>query len=138
QRHPGRSPHLAPAHAFTHTARTAQTCSRAQIPSLPGTALAILMRENMAYEVFELERWMTTWELDVDCDIAESGILPLSLDDVYHLIPSHAGVQLERDLHAMTLGYSEARGSLDLRTALAETYQRATPDDVLVTTGAIE
>jgi len=92
----------------------------------------------MAYEVFELERWMTTWELDVDCDIAESGILPLSLDDIYHLIPSQAGVQLERDLHAMSLGYSEARGSIDLRTALANTYERASADDVLVTTGAIE
>lgn len=92
----------------------------------------------MAYEVFELERWMTTWELDVDCDIAESGILPMSLDDIYHLIPSDAGVQLERDLHTMTLGYSEARGTVDLRTAIANTYKRATPDDVLITTGAIE
>lgn len=92
----------------------------------------------MAYETFALERWMTTWELDVDCDIAESGILPLSLDDIYHFIPSDAGSQLERDLHTMTLGYSEARGSIELRTALADTYRRATPDDVLVTTGAIE
>lgn len=92
----------------------------------------------MAYETFTLERWMTTWELDVDCDIAESGILPLSLDDVYHYIPSDAGAQLERDLHTLTLGYSEARGSIELRTALADTYHRATPEDILVTTGAIE
>lgn len=92
----------------------------------------------MVYEIFELERWMTTWELDVDCDIAESGILPLSLHDLYHLLPSDAASHLERDLRAMPLGYSEARGTIDLRTTLANTYRRATPDDVLITTGAIE
>lgn len=92
----------------------------------------------MPYETFTLERWMTTWELDVDCDIAESGILPLSLDDIYALVPSRKGVALERALHGTSLGYSEARGSIDLRTALAATYARATPDDILVTTGAIE
>lgn len=92
----------------------------------------------MRYETFELERWMTTWELDVDCDIAESGILPLSLDDIYHLVPSDVGVRLERALHGTSLGYSEARGSIELRTSLANTYARASADDILVTTGAIE
>jgi aspartate/methionine/tyrosine aminotransferase len=38
----------------------------------------------------------------------------------------------------MPLGYGEARGTIGLRTALANTYARATPDDILVTTGAIE
>lgn len=92
----------------------------------------------MRYETFELERWMTTWELDVDCDIAESGILPMSLDDIYHLVPSDVGARLERALHGTTLGYSEARGSIELRTSLANTYARATADDIFVTTGAIE
>lgn len=92
----------------------------------------------MRYETFELERWMTTWELDVDCDIAESGILPLSLDDIYHLVPSDVGVRIERALHGTSLGYSEARGSIELRTSLANTYARASADDILVTTGAIE
>jgi aspartate/methionine/tyrosine aminotransferase len=92
----------------------------------------------MRYETFALERWMTTWELDVDYDIAESGILPLSLDEVYTLIGPQSRAALDRDLHHMPLGYSEARGTLALRTALANTYQRAQPEDVLVTTGAIE
>jgi aspartate/methionine/tyrosine aminotransferase len=92
----------------------------------------------MRYETFALERWMTTWELDVDYDIAESGILPLSLDELYTLIDSSSRAALDRELHHMPLGYSEARGTLALRTALANTYARATPDDILVTTGAIE
>lgn len=92
----------------------------------------------MRYETFALERWMTTWELDVDYDIAESGILPLSLDEVYSLIGPQARAALDRDLHHMPLGYSEARGTLALRTVLASSYARARPDDILVTTGAIE
>lgn len=81
---------------------------------------------------------MTCWELDVDYDIAESGILPMSLADLYELIAPDTRERLERELHKMPLGYSEARGTIGLRTALANTYVRATPEDVLITTGAIE
>lgn len=92
----------------------------------------------MRYETFTLERWMTRWELDVDYDIAESGILPMSLADLYELIAPATHERLERALHEMPLGYSEARGTIGLRTALADTYARAAPEDILVTTGAIE
>lgn len=92
----------------------------------------------MRYETFTLERWMTRWELDVDYDIAESGILPMSLADLYELIAPDTRERLERELHETPLGYSEARGTIGLRTALANTYVRATPEDVLITTGAIE
>ncbi|MGB3307998.1 MAG: aminotransferase class I/II-fold pyridoxal phosphate-dependent enzyme [Thermomicrobiales bacterium] len=92
----------------------------------------------MKIERFDLERWMTTWELDVDCDIAESGILPLSLGDVYDLLGEDQAATLERQVRETPLGYSEARGTIALRTTLANTYANATPDDILVTTGAIE
>jgi len=36
------------------------------------------------------------------------------------------------------LGYTEARGTIALRTEIAKTYSTVTPDQVLVTTGAIE
>lgn len=97
-----------------------------------------MRKGTMAYETFELERWMTTWELDVDCDIAESGILPLSIADVMTLISPEARESLQRDLMELPLSYSEARGTKALREILASTYARATTDDVLVTTGAIE
>ena len=92
----------------------------------------------MRYETFTLERWMTRWELEVDYDIAESGILPMSLADLYELITPDARERLERDLHEMPLGYSEARGTIALRDTLAATYERAAAEDILVTTGAIE
>ncbi len=92
----------------------------------------------MKIERFELERWMTRWELDVDYDICESGILPLSLAELYALVGSDAASTLEQQINTMPQSYSEARGTLALRTALAATYENATPDDILVTTGAIE
>jgi aspartate/methionine/tyrosine aminotransferase len=90
------------------------------------------------YETFQLERWMTRWELDVDYDIAESGILPLSVADILELVPADAAESLRNDLLSLPLSYSEARGTLALRETLAATYKRATADDILVTTGAIE
>lgn len=92
----------------------------------------------MLIESFALERWMTRWELDVDCDIAESGIQPLSLDELFGLVGQEIAAEIDREIHRMPLGYSEAKGTRALRSVLAATYARADPDDILVTTGAIE
>ena len=92
----------------------------------------------MKIERFALERWMTRWELEVDYDICESGILPLSLADLYGLLDPSVATDLAAEVAAMPLGYSEARGTIALRSALASTYEAVTPDDILVTTGAIE
>ncbi len=92
----------------------------------------------MKIERFALERWMTRWELEVDYDICESGILPLSLDGFQELLDPETANALEREIGEMPLSYSEARGSLALRSALASTYRDVSPDDILVTTGAIE
>jgi aspartate/methionine/tyrosine aminotransferase len=92
----------------------------------------------MKIERFELERWMTHWELNVTHDICESGILPMSLDELYGLIGGNAADQLERQIRSMPLGYSEACGTHQLRSLLADTYKGVSPEDVLVTTGAIE
>jgi len=92
----------------------------------------------MKIEPFELERWMTRWELEVDYDICESGILPLSLGELYALIGSAPAAELEDLIATMPQSYSEARGTLALRSVLAATYAEVSPADVLVTTGAIE
>lgn len=92
----------------------------------------------MNIETFQLERWMTTYELDVDYDITESGIYPMSVRDLVELVPEHERQQMLDDLLDIRLGYSEARGTQELRTELAATYANSTPDNVLITTGAIE
>lgn len=92
----------------------------------------------MNYETFELERWMTYWELQVSHDICESGIRPLTLTDVLTLLPDEAASSLRESLHSVPLGYSEARGTIELRTALANTYEKTTAEEIFVATGAIE
>lgn len=87
---------------------------------------------------FQLERWMTRHETRVQYDIAESGILPLSTNDLLDFEPpAEREATLER-LLSTPLGYSEACGTRELREALAATYTRGDAGHILVTTGAIE
>jgi aspartate/methionine/tyrosine aminotransferase len=92
----------------------------------------------MKIEPFALERWLTAHELHVEYDIAESGIFPLTANDLLALEPPDEREQTRQRLLDMRLGYSEATGTLELRTLLAETYDNCDPDNILVTTGAIE
>lgn len=92
----------------------------------------------MNYETFELERWMTRWELEVSHDICESGIKPMSLAEVASLLPVEDARALEETIRTIPLGYSEARGTVELRTALAHTYPQTSAEEVFVATGAIE
>ena len=92
----------------------------------------------MRIEPFQLERWMTKHELNVTWDIAESGIFPMSTREIIDLLPSDAReTEMERLLD-LRLGYSEACGSEELRGLIADTYENTSPDEILITTGAIE
>jgi aspartate/methionine/tyrosine aminotransferase len=92
----------------------------------------------MKIETFALERWMTTWETQVDYDIAESGILPMTVNELLDLLPADDRASALSQLLDTRLGYSEAPGSLELRSLLAATYASTGPSEILVTTGAIE
>lgn len=89
-------------------------------------------------EPFALERWMTTWETQVEYDIAESGIMPLTVDELLDFLPPTERAAALAALLGTRLGYSEAPGSLALRSALAATYRDTGPEQILITTGAIE
>lgn len=92
----------------------------------------------MKLEPFALERWMTIWETEVSYDIAESGIYPLTTREFLDLLPMDVRQTIHDEMLDLRLGYSEARGTLALRTELAKTYDGVSPDDILITTGAIE
>lgn len=92
----------------------------------------------MKIEPFLLERWMTRHETHVKYDIAESGILPLSTQDLLNFEPADRRAATLAELLELPLGYSEARGTEALREALAATYTGVSADQILVTTGAIE
>jgi aspartate/methionine/tyrosine aminotransferase len=92
----------------------------------------------MKFETFALERWMTAHELHVDYDIAESGIYPQTVSDLLAFEPEAEREKVLQHLLDLRLGYSEATGTLELRSLLAETYTNCGPENILVTTGAIE
>ncbi len=92
----------------------------------------------MKVATFALERWMSRWEMNVEFDIAESGIYPMSVNELFDLLPDVERESTLARLLDLRLGYSEAPGSIELRSLLAETYRNTGPDNILVTTGAIE
>ena len=79
---------------------------------------------------------MTAYEMNVQYDLAESGIHPMTTAELLAFDPDPAA--RTRELLSLPLIYSEARGTEELRGLLAATYRGVTPEDVLVTTGAIE
>lgn len=85
---------------------------------------------------FVLERWMTAYETRVEYDLAESGIHPMTTAELLAFDPEPD--KRAHELLNLPLNYSEARGTSALRRRIAETYDGLTPDDILVTTGAIE
>ena len=92
----------------------------------------------MKIEPFQLERWMTKYEMVVKWDIAESGIYPMTMREIVNLVPVDEREATLEALLDTRLGYSEARGSEELRSLIAATYTATSPDEILITTGAIE
>jgi aspartate/methionine/tyrosine aminotransferase len=82
---------------------------------------------------FELERWQSTWENRVRFNISESGVHPLSIQELLGLAGESALPLLN-----VRLGYSQSNGTDLLRERIAALYPGASPDQVLVTTGSAE
>jgi len=82
---------------------------------------------------FELERWQSTWENRVRFNLSESGVHPLTIQELLGLAGASALPLLE-----IGLGYSQSNGTDLLRERIAALYPGAPPDQVLVTTGSAE
>jgi aspartate/methionine/tyrosine aminotransferase len=87
----------------------------------------------MRFVPFELERWQSTWENRVRFNLAESGVHPLSIQELLGIAGASAVPLLE-----VRLGYSQSNGTDLLRQRIAALYPGASPDHVLVTTGSAE
>ncbi|MEM2134831.1 MAG: aminotransferase class I/II-fold pyridoxal phosphate-dependent enzyme [Candidatus Jordarchaeaceae archaeon] len=81
-------------------------------------------------EPFGIERWFTKYELNVEINIAESGIQPFTLSEILAM----AG----EDFSETKLGYIESGGSRELRELVSLTYREKDWENVLVTTGGLE
>ncbi len=81
---------------------------------------------------FELERWQSVWENKVELNISESGVHPLTASE---LVPDAATLQKILDVPQY---YPQTNGSEELRSRIAELYQGAKAENVLVTCGGSE
>jgi hypothetical protein len=85
----------------------------------------------MRVETFEMERFQSIWENRVSHNLSESGVHPMSLEEL--LEPG------ERDeLLRQRLVYVQTNGTPALREAIAGLYPGATADNVVVGNGTAE
>lgn len=85
------------------------------------------------FQPFIMERMMSKHEKDVDYNISESGVHPVTLKELIGDNPKLAGKLLDTELN-----YAHANGIPELRENIAALYDGASPSNILVTTGAIE
>ena len=85
------------------------------------------------FQPFLMERFMSKFEQDVDYNLSESGVHPITLRELLGDDPEAA-----RDLLATDLNYPYVNGIPELRQHITEMYPGAGLDNVLVTVGAIE
>jgi hypothetical protein len=85
----------------------------------------------MKIEPFEMERWQSIWENEVQYNLSESGVHPLPLEE---LIPQDA---LE-EIQSLELGYIQTNGTHELREIISRLYPRSTKNNILVTSGSSE
>lgn len=86
----------------------------------------------MKIETFEMERWQSLHEHDVELNLSDSGAHPLTLRELLELAPDLDG------LLDQALEYTPTQGTPLLRERIAALYPEATPANVLVTTGGAE
>ena len=85
------------------------------------------------FQPFVMERMMSKFEKEVDYNLSESGVHPLTLKELFQNDPDGlAGLQ------SIELDYAHANGIPELRKNIAALYPGAEPENVLVTVGAIE
>ena len=87
----------------------------------------------MPFVPFDLERWQSTWENRVRYNLSESGVHPLSIQELLGLAGASAQPLLE-----VRLCYSQSNGTDLLRSRIAALYPGSSPDQILVTTGSSE
>ena len=85
------------------------------------------------FKPFLLERMMSKYEQKVEYNLSESGVHPLHLRELYREHPDDFA-----DLLDSSLNYPHVNGLPELRSRIANFYQGANDENVLVTVGGIE
>ncbi len=88
---------------------------------------------KQAFTTFMLEREMGTWEHQVEYNLSESGVHPMTTRDLFQDDP-----QMMDEFLNVEINYPPTNGIEELRKNIAALYPRASPDDILVTSGAAQ
>ncbi|MEW6106501.1 MAG: aminotransferase class I/II-fold pyridoxal phosphate-dependent enzyme, partial [Bacillota bacterium] len=88
----------------------------------------------MRIEPFSIERWFGRYEFTARYNIAESCVKSFTLSELAEL----CGADVLHGDRPIGLGYTDSRGLVELREEIARMYPGRGPENVLVTTGAIE
>lgn len=86
-----------------------------------------------AFQPFEIERMMSLYEQTVKYNLSESGVHPVLLRELLEGDPDYVNQLLDTELN-----YPYVNGTPELRQHIADLYDGANPDNVLVTVGAAE
>jgi aspartate/methionine/tyrosine aminotransferase len=89
--------------------------------------------KSMKIPPFDLERNQSLWENLVEYNLAESGVQPLTLSELFASEPEALD-----EIARCELGYCQTNGTIALRERIAALYPGATSDNVLVTNGTSE
>jgi len=85
----------------------------------------------MKIETFTLERTQSLWENTVEYNLTETGIHPLTLNELL----DRSEIEKLLDIR---IGYGQTNGSIELRDAISAMYPSSDRDNILVTSGSIE
>ena len=88
---------------------------------------------NKDFIPFQLERTMSIWEHQVEYNLSESGVQPMTVAELLGHEP-----KLIEELLSTGLTYPQTNGSIELRDRIAALYPGATRDNIVVTTGAAQ
>lgn len=91
--------------------------------------------EAVKIEPFEMERWQSLHEHDVELNLSDSGVHPLSLRELLELCEERDALE---DLLEQRLEYTRTNGTPELRERIAALYPDTTPAEVEVTVGGAE
>jgi aspartate/methionine/tyrosine aminotransferase len=82
---------------------------------------------------FQLERTMSIWEHQVEYNLSESGVQPMTVAELLGHDPT-----LIDELLSTGLNYPQTNGTIELRERIAALYPGAASDNIVVTTGAAQ
>jgi DNA-binding transcriptional MocR family regulator len=88
------------------------------------------MQKN-EFQPFSMERWQSIYENQVQFNLSESGVHPLSLGELLELSGAPT-------FNETLIGYGQSNGSELLRSHIARLYPDCTPDSIVVTNGSAE